>query len=129
MRLQLCLRGASEFDVGAVHIRRAGLFEARVFGGDSGETGVCRTGNNHSQGGTEKYRREGVHSGDNTEGAEGFTGVRAQGRATVSAVVALSRGHLWCLSVLMFVSMTRCVRSTHVLSFDLVFCCFYLLSV
>ena len=79
MRLQLCLRGASEFDVGAVHIRRAGLFEARVFGGDSGETGVCRTGNNHSQGGTEKYRREGVHSGDNTEGAEGFTGVRAQG--------------------------------------------------
>ena len=129
MRLQLRLRGTSEFDVGAVHIRRAGLFEVCMLGGNSGKTGVGCAGNNHSQGGAEKHRREGVHGGDNTEGAEGFTGVRAQGRATVSAVVALSRGHLWCLSILMFVSMTRCVRSTHVLSFDLVFCCFYLPSV
>ena len=98
-----------------------------MLGGNSGETGVCRAGNNHSQGGAEKHRREGVHGGDDTERAEGFTGVRAQRRAAVSAVIALSFGHLWCLSVLMFVSMTRCVRSTHVLS--LVFCCFYLPSV
>ena len=124
MRLQLRLRGARELNVGAVHIRGAGLFETRVLGGNSGETGVCRAGNNHSQGGTEKHRREGVHCGDDTERAEGFTGVRAQGRATVSAVVALSFGHPWRLGILMFVSMTRCVRSTHVLS--LVFCCFYL---
>ena len=98
-----------------------------MFGSDSGETGVCRAGNNHSQCGAEKHRRESVHGSDDTERAEGFTGVRAQRRAAVSAVVALSVGHLWCLGVLMFVSMTRCVRSTHVLS--LVFCCFYLPSV
>ena len=127
VRLQLRLRGARELNVGAVHVRGAGLFEARVLGGNSGETGVRRAGNNHSQGGAEKHRREGVHGGDDTERAEGFTGVRAQRRAAVSAVIALSFGHLWCLSVLMFVSMTRCVRSTHVLS--LVFCCFYLPSV
>ena len=127
VRLQLRLRGARELNVGAVHVRGAGLFEARVLGGNSGETGVCCAGNNHSQGGTEKHRREGVHGGDNTERAEGFTGVRAQRWAAVSAVIALSLGHLWCLGVLMFVSMTRCVRSTHVLS--LVFCCFYLPSV
>ena len=127
VRLQLRLRGARELNVGAVHVRGAGLFEARVLGGNSGETGMCRAGNNHSQGGAEKHRREGVHGSDDTERAEGFTGVRAQRRAAVSAVVALSFGHLWCLSVLMFVSMTRCVRSTHVLS--LVFCCFYLPSV
>ena len=113
MRLQLCLRGAGELNVSAVHVRRASLFEARVFGGDSGESGVCRAGNNHSQGGAEKHRREGVHGGNNAERAEGFTGVRAQGWATVSAVVALSFGHLWCLCVLMFVSVARCVRSAH----------------
>ena len=124
MRLQLRLRGARELNVGAIHVRGAGLFETRVLGSNSGETGVCRPGNNHSQGGAEKHRREGVHGGDDAERAEGFTGVRAQRWATVSAVVALSFGHLWYLSVLMFVSMTRCVRSTHVLS--LVFCCFYL---
>ena len=113
MRLQLRLRGAGELNVGAVHVRRARLFETRVFGCDSGESGVCRAGNNHSQGGTEKHRREGVHGGNNAERAEGFTGVRAQRRATVSAVVALSFGHLWCLCVLMFVSVARCVRSAH----------------
>ena len=113
MCLQLRLRGAGELNVGAVHVRRASLFEARVFGGDSGETGVRRAGNNHSQGGAEKHGGQGVHGGDDAERAEGFTGVRAQRRATVSAVVALSFGHLWCLSVLMFVSVTRCVRSAH----------------
>ena len=126
MRLQLRLRGTRELNVGAVYVRGAGLFEARMLGGNSGETGVCRPGNDYSQGGTEKHRCEGVHGGDDAERAEGFTGVRAQRRATVSAVVALSRGHLWRLGILMFVSMTRCVRSTHVLSFNLVFCCFYL---
>ena len=128
VRLQLRLRGARELNVGAVHVRGASLFEARVLGGNSGETGVRRAGNNYCQGGAEKHRREGVHGGDDTERAQGFTGVRAQRWATVGAVVALSLSHLWCLGVLMFVSMTRCVRSTHVLSFDLVFCCFYLPS-
>ena len=113
VRLQLRLRGSGELNVGAVHVRRAGLFETRVFGGDRGESGVGRAGNNHSQGGTEKHRREGVHGGNNAERAEGFTGVRAQRRATVSAVVALSFGHLWCLCVLVLVSVARCVRSAH----------------
>ena len=113
VRLQLCLRGARELNVGAVHVRCARLLEARVFGGDSSESGVCRAGNNHSESGAEKHRREGVHGGDDAERAEGFAGVRAQRRTAVSAVVALSFGHLWCLSVLMFVSVTRCVRSAH----------------
>ena len=127
VRLQLRLRGARELNVGAVHVRGAGLFETRVFGGDRGKPRVGCAGNDDRERRAEKHGGQGVHGGDNTERAEGFTGVRAQRRAAVSAVVALSFGHLWCLSVLMFVSMTRCVRSTHVLS--LVFCCFYLPSV
>ena len=124
VRLQVCLGGAGELNVGAVHVRRARLLEARVFGGDRGKPRVGCAGNDDRERRAEKHGGQGVHGGDNTERAEGFTGVRAQRRAAVSAVIALSFGHLWCLSVLMFVSMTRCVRSTHVLS--LVFCCFYL---
>ena len=94
-----------------------------MLGSNSGKTGVGCAGNNHSQGGAEKHRR-GVCTAVITPKVLRVYGRQGQGRATVNAVVALSRGHLWCLSILMFVSMTRCVRSTHVLSFDLVFCCF-----
>ena len=95
-----------------------------MFGGDRGKPRVGRAGDDDRERRAEKHRREGVHGGNNAEHAEGFTGVRAQGRATVSAVGALSLGHLRRLGVLMFVSVTRCVRSAHDLS--LVFCCFYL---
>ena len=127
MRLQVCLGGAGELNVGAVHIRRARLLETRVLGGDRGKPRVGCAGNDDRERRAEKHGGQGVHGGDDAEGAQIFAGVGSQRRTAVSAVIALSFGHLWCLSVLMFVSMTRCVRSTHVLS--LVFCCFYLPSV
>ena len=86
-----------------------------MFGGDCGKPRVGRAGNNDRERRAKKHGGQGVHGGNNAEGAQIFAGVGAQRWAAVSAVGALTlRRCFWGrLGVLMFVSVTRCVRSAH----------------
>ena len=84
-----------------------------MFSGDGSKPRVGRAGDDDRERRAKKHGGQGVHGGDNAEGAQIFTGVGTQRRATVSAVGALSLGHLRRLGVVMFVSVARCVRSAH----------------